>query len=166
MSQPALLKVLGLWFDFSDLVLMHVPEIYQEIRVITIDEFDSRQSTTREEVKKQLILNKWHVGVAKAIRTNTAVNAVLMESEQAVSAVGSDSAYTARIFEALSTIMCNQLQSLAQRSIEEYMNLFRLYALDAPLMSGIRKRVSFQISIRMVCSGDNLGLEPPLTRLG
>eukprot|EP00658_Telonema_sp_P-2_P078507 TRINITY_DN7364_c0_g4_i4.p1 TRINITY_DN7364_c0_g4~~TRINITY_DN7364_c0_g4_i4.p1 ORF type:complete len:1452 (-),score=479.85 TRINITY_DN7364_c0_g4_i4:119-4474(-) len=165
MSQPALLKVLGLWHDFSELVLVHVPEMGSDIKLISIDEFETRQSAIRDEVKQQLLLNRWHVGVAKAIRTNTAVNAVLMESEQHVSPNPIESQYTNRIFEALATIMGNQLQSIVRKSIQAYLDLFRLYSPDAPLVGGIRRRVPFNLGVRMVCSGSNLVLEPPLNRI-
>eukprot|EP00656_Telonema_subtile_P025732 TRINITY_DN27770_c0_g1_i1.p1 TRINITY_DN27770_c0_g1~~TRINITY_DN27770_c0_g1_i1.p1 ORF type:complete len:313 (+),score=81.45 TRINITY_DN27770_c0_g1_i1:1-939(+) len=90
---------------------------------------------------------------------------VLMESEQAISASSSDSQYTTRIFEALSMIMVNQLQSIVRKSIDSYLNLFRTYSPDAPLCGGIRKRVPFHLIVRMVCAGSNLVLDPPLSRI-
>jgi len=186
LCEASLSQVLGLWHQFENILTVDIPEVKPHIIVMTIDDFEGRQTAHREEVKQKM-RNVWHTATSKAIRSNSMVNRALLESD--VPESSHEVKYTKAIFEALAALMCQQLRGIVQRSVEAYLSFFQQYKLQgskSDLLStycpvgtqshggksllntgpdDLPNRMPIRIRINMDCTGSQLVLDPQLNRI-
>ena len=110
---PATLGLQLLWAEYEDLLLVDIPSKYE---VLTTEEFVERQNNRMEQVQN-FLLQDWKESAVSIISEETKQ----MDKDQAL-----------KFFEAVSTLMSNQVRQLITDSFEAYLEFFRQFAIEEP----------------------------------
>ena len=98
---PATLGLQALWADYEDMLLVDLPEKYENL---SIEEFIERQETRMNQVHK-LLASEW---------IQSAISIIQEETKQIIRE------QVPTFFEATSTLMSNQLRQLITDSVKAY----------------------------------------------